>query len=192
MWFLYQLIRLPRNPEGLVHGMVMRNQFDVMHGTRAAKADFGGRQEEEIMMLSHAFKGRLHAVIQMAHEQGVDLVCEVNPSANWVSFQCDGVDARAVSMRLDEVMALSTVALLAKVFQGLGISSRPVADVWRDPVGRSRNGRTALDDNLFRCHEISMLKLLAWECETGRRDPHGEGSRTRDVAKFVASQTQRL
>ena len=145
-------------------------------------------------MLSHAFKGRLHAVIQMAHEQGVDLVCEVNPSANWVSFHfdTDGVDARAVTMRLDEVMALSTVDLLARVFQGLGIFTRPVSPVEREPDRPSPAERGVLDETVFRRHEISMLKLLAWECETGRRDPHGEGAGTRDVSKFLASQSDWL
>lgn len=143
-------------------------------------------------MLSNAFKGRLHALIQMAHERGVDLVCEVNPSANWVSFQFDGVDSRAVTMRLDEVMALSTVALLTKVFQGLGVSTGSVSGALGEPLGRSRTRPVTLDDKLFRSHEVSMLRLLVWELETGRRDPHGEGSRTRDVAKFVASQTDRL
>ncbi len=143
-------------------------------------------------MLSNAFKGRLHAVIQMAHERGVDLVCEVNPSANWVSFQFDGVDSHAVTMRLDEVMALSTVALLAKVFRGLGITVEPVSSALPEFMGRFRTGPEALDNKLFRPHEIAMLKLLAWECETGRRDPYGEGPGTRDLAKFVASQTDCL
>lgn len=144
------------------------------------------------MMLSHAFKGRLHAVIQMAHEQGVDLVCEVNPSANWVSFHFDGADSHAASMRLDEVMALSTVELLARVFQGLGVATGPASPLMNELTWGSHTGPEVFDEKVFRPHEISMLTLLAWEYETGRREPHGEGPGVRDVAKFLESQTDGL
>lgn len=143
-------------------------------------------------MLSDTFKGRLHAVIQMAHERGVDLVCEVNPSANWVSFHFDGVDSCTASMRLDEVMALSTVQLLAKVVHGLGISGGSATPIRSEPPRRFYAGPGVLDVSVFHSHEISMLKLLAWECETGRCDPCGAGDGTRDVAKFLASQSKRL
>jgi hypothetical protein len=144
-------------------------------------------------MLSRGYRARLHSVIQLAQEHGVDLVCEVNPSANWVSFQFDGIDATSVALRLDEAMALSTTELLSHVYQGLGVPIDPATtDVSEGSSPRPQAPINELDPKVFRRHEISLLEILAWELEQGRRNPHGQGAGARNVGKFVASETSRL
>ncbi len=127
-------------------------------------------------MPPQTLENRLEAVSELAQARGFSLSYDLDRAGKMVRFYHSQGTGLAVPFH--QVMNLSTVALLKRIQQALGITvNEEFTTMPRKPLAGAYSGidfyRVYLQEAGFSRNEANHLRLLLWDVETGRLDPHG-------------------
>lgn len=127
-------------------------------------------------MPAKTLENRLEAVCELARARGLSLSYDLDQAGKLVRFYHSQGTGLAVPFH--QVMNLSTTALLRRIQLAFGVTSHEEFTAMpRKPLTHEVPGidfkLLYLQEAGFSRYEASHLRLLLWDVETGRLDPHG-------------------
>ncbi len=140
-------------------------------------------------MPPQTLENRLEAVSELAQARGFSLSYDLDRAGKMVRFYHS--QGTGLAIPFHQVMNLSTVALLRRIQQALGITvSEEITAMPRKPLAGAYSGidfyRLYLQEAGFSRNEANHLRLLLWDVETGRLDADGRALAEEDsLAEMV-------
>lgn len=145
-------------------------------------------------MPPQTLESRLEAVSELAQARGFSLSYDLDRAGKMVRFYHSKGTGLAIPFH--QVMNLSTVALLRRIQQAVGLTvNEEFTAMPRKPLAGEISGidfkLLYLQEAGFSRYEASHLRLLLWDVETGRLDPEGLESEADEpvTASYVTGYT---